>query len=273
MKLLERSMQLYKASAENTSAPMLPNTWTTALALYTRAVFTGLDKVVQHYNSAKLFYKENPAVADFLDGLSFAAGDCGFMLKGNVVYSRELSNPKKARSAYSPSANSAFRAPARLGGIGWQKEVFFAMKLGYAIDGVPSEHVHILKKFAGSGNLYSNLPVLYPSAQYAELTSGHIKNPIDVISYVLDIDFKPLTMERLYVTSYTCGVNAMEVYLPAEDKVAILPAELVKMLTIQDIVAIVLNDNILCLHDKPLHELCGKYGVYWKGALNLYDAD
>ena len=152
------------------------------------------------------------------------------------------------------------------------KRGFLCYEVGYVVEGVPSEHVHILRKYADSGNLYSNLPALYPETQYLELTSGHIKDPINLISEVLDIDFTPLSMERLYVPSYTCGSDAMEVYLPAEDKVTVFPAELVELLTTHDIFAIALEGNILCLNGKPLHELCGKYGVYWKGSLNLYDA-
>jgi len=253
VKLLELGMRLYNSDIdESAGIPFFPTSWTTALALYTRAAFPGLEQVIQKYNSPKMFYKENPAVAGFLYSLRFATEDCEFKLKENVVYSRDT---------------------ALKTGSGWKKEVFFAMRLGYAIEGVPSEHVHILQKFLTSGNLYSNLPALYPAPQYSELTSGHIKNPINLISDILNVDFTPLGMDRLYVPSYTCGSGAMEVYLPAEDKVAVFPDALVKMLTTQDIFAITLKNNILCLNNKPLHELCGKFGVYWKGALNLFDAN
>jgi len=272
MKLLERSMLLNNTSAdENSSAPFYPKTWTTALALYALDAFSGLHNILPNYNSPRLFYKENNPVADFLSGLRFEYSERGFKLKDNVVYSNEIAKKKTVRSANS-SSNSA-PPSARLCGAGWQKEIFFVMKLGYALEGVPSEHVYILTKYIESGNLYSNLPVLYPSAAYAELTSGHIDKPIDVISDVLNVDYEPLTMDRLFVPSYTCGAGAIEVYLPSEDKVAVLPQSLVDRLTPQDLFEITLKDNILCLHDKPLHELCGKFGVYSKGALNLYDAD
>lgn len=253
MKLLERSMLLYNTTAdENTSTPFYPKTWTTALALYTLDAFSGLHNVLPNYNSPRLFYKENSPVTDFLNGLSFENCECGFKLKDNVVYSNEITKKKPTN---------------------FLKEIFFVMKLGYALEGVPSEHVYILTKYMESDNLYSNLPALYPQAAYAELTSGHINNPINVISDVLNVDYGPLTVERLFVPSYTCGIGAMEVYLPSEDKVAVLPKSLVDKLTARDLFEITLRDNILCLHDKPLHELCGKFGVYSKGALNLYDAD
>ena len=252
MKLLEKGMQLYKNTInENISAPFFPNKWTTALAMYIRSAFPNLVKVIQKYNSARVFYKDNPAVDDFLGGLKFENSDCEFLLKDNVVYSDVITNKKP---------------------IGWQKEVFFAMKVGFVIPSVPSQHIHILQKFVVSGNLYSNLPLLYPDAQYAELTSGYIKNPIELISDILDVEFLPLSMDRLYVPSYTCGKDAMEVYLPTEDKVAVFPAELIDRLTTQDIFSIRLKNNMLHLNDKPLHELCGKFGVYEKGSMNLFNA-
>lgn len=246
-------MLLNNTSADKkSSVPFFPSTWTTALALYTLDAFSGLHNVLSSYNSPKLFYKENKPVTDFFNGLRFENAGYEFKYKDNVIYTNEIIKKKPA--------------------VGWQKEVFFAMKLGYALEGVPSEHVYILTKYIESGNIYSNLPVLYPSTAYAELTSGHINNPIDVISDVLNIDYKPLTIDRLFVPSYTCGTDAMEVYLPAIDKVAVLPQSLVDKLTIQNLFEITLKDKILCLHDKPLHELCGKFGIYSKGALNLCDA-
>lgn len=254
MKLLERSMLLYNTSVdETTSAPFYPKTWTTALALYTLDAFSGLNNVLSDYNNPRLFYKENAPVAEFLNRLRFENAECRFKMKNNVVYSYEITKKNSKNN--------------------WLKEVFFVMKLGYALEGVPSEHVYILTKYMESGNLYSNLPALYPKIAYAELTSGHIHNPIDVINHVLDVDYEPLTMERLLVPSYTCGGDAMEVYLPSEDKVAVLPKALTDKLTTQDLFEITLKNNILCLHDKPLHELCGKFGVYQKGALNLCYVD
>jgi hypothetical protein len=259
MKLLELGTQLYNTTInKKTVNPFFPFKWTTALACYTCAAFPGLDGVLKRYNNPKPFYRENTAVTDFFNGLRLERGDGEFKIVDNVIYSNEIKNNQTVSTDF-PEA-------------GWQREVFFAMKNGYAIEGVPSEHVFILLKYAASGNLYSNLPVLYPSAKYKELTSGYIENPIDIISDVLNINYTPLSMDRLYVPSYTCGEDAMEVYLPAIEMVAVFPATLVEMLTIQDIFAVTLNKNILCLNEKPLHELCGKYGIYPKGALDLYNA-
>jgi len=259
MKLLELGMRLSNTTAdEKTAKPFFPFIWTTALACYTLAAFPGLDGVLKKYNNPKPFYRENIAVTDFFNGLRLEHGEGSFRITDNVLHSNEIRDDVPAFIDF-PSA-------------GWQREVFFAMKNGYAIEGVPSEHIFILKKYADSGNLYSDLPALYPAAKYAELTSGYINNPIDVISDVFNVNFTPLSMEKLYVPSYTHGSGAMEVYLPAIEKVALFPAELIEMLTMQDIFTITLEKNILCLNGKPLHELCGKYGVYSKNALDIYNA-
>jgi len=260
MKLLELGMRLHNTTVdENAAAPFFPLIWTTALACYTRSTFPGLDEVLKRYNNPKPFYRENTAIADFFTSLRLEYADCEFRLIDNVMFANEIIDGQ-------PGFLNVPEA-------GWRREVFFAMKNGYAIPGVPSEHVSILLKYAASGNIYSDLPALYPTAKYMEFTSGHIKNPIGVISDILNVDYTPLSMDRLYVPSYTYGAGAMEVYLPAIEKVAVFPAALVEMLTTQDIFAITLSKNILCLNNKPLHELCGKYGIYSKGALNLFDAD
>ena len=109
MKLLERGMLLYNTIAdESCSVPFVPNTWTTALAAYTRVVFPGLEKVIQKYNSPRVFYKENPAIAGFFSGLRFTKDECVFKLKDNVVYTCDS---------------------VKVSSTAWQKEVFFAMKL------------------------------------------------------------------------------------------------------------------------------------------------
>lgn len=256
MKLLELGALLKTVQEDkNIPAPFYPFKWTTALACYTRATFPGLDEVMKKYNNPKPFYRENTAITDFYNGLRLVHGEGIFSIFDNVLCSNEIDDG----TTLNPEA--------------WQREVFFAAKNGFAIESVPSEHVYILRKYAASGNLYSNLPVLYPPAKYKELTSGHIPNPIDVISDILNVDYTPLSMDRLYVPSYTCGTGAVEIYLPAIEKVAVFPESLVEILTTYDIFAITFNNNILSLNGKPLHELCGKHGVYWKGALNLVDAD
>ncbi len=223
---------------------VVPNKLTISLAKYIEYMFPIVTKISKVYDFPKEFYNKCKPVDYFLDSLKFHYQDVDFCLDGNNVYTKYSHDDLKS-------------------------EIFFCMRNGVCYEGVPSSLYFYCRKYMDTFFPISYLPKVLPEDTFKDLTSGFFKNPISLISSIIGRPFNIITQENLYVPGKKKGT--IEMYIISTDRVAIVPENILDKITLSDIQSISLHNNLLCIGHTPLHEICGKYGVYTERG--LYDID
>lgn len=239
--------------------PIGANIWTKSLSKCLEISFPNVKVIAKRYKDSLEFYNYNKPILEFLTEINFVSDpSIIFSFDGKNLYSNQL-----PQSVYTSSK--------------WQEEIFYSLIVNRSIYNIPSVHIAILEKIKSSNHyLYSDIPRIYPEKYFKELTSKYIENPISLINYILEIDYQPLTIDKIYVPSYSLlykNLQAFELYIPQEDRCVLVPETIINKLTLEDIYNIKIKDGLLKLGDIPLHTLINKRGIYHKGALNLIDVD
>jgi hypothetical protein len=98
---------------------------------------------------------------------------------------------------------------------------------------------------------------------FDELAYGNLGDPLMIMSCILGVDVDLVTTENLIVVQ---NDREADMYIPATDCVAIIPAEDINVLSEDDVYSIVKGDKYLMLNGKPLHTYFGKAGIYAAGS-------
>jgi len=212
--------------------------WTIAISLLLKKSFNTLDiNVLQSYESSTTFYKENKVIVDFLNSFKFEVGE--FHIEGDIIYL-----PSK------PHKN-------------WKEEVFYCMKISNPIIGVPSSIVYILNIFKQGKYFLAELPRAIPSKFMERLIT--LENAIEVVSFIMGVDFIPLTSSRIFVPSS----DAIEVYIMNVDRVALMHKDSISS---SDMFNIEYKNKELYIGYTPLYKILGYKGMYFNSVYDLYHA-
>lgn len=236
-------LQLKKTSKIEHSV-ITSNKLTISLTKYIEYMFPTVTSISKYYDISEDFYNKCKPIDYFLNNLNFYYKDVDFYLDGNNVYTKYPYDNLKI-------------------------EIFFSIKNGVFYEGVPSSLYFYCKKYVNTFYPLSYLPKILPENIFKDLTSGFFKNPIGLISSIIERPFNIITQENLYVPGKKKGT--IEMYIISTDRVAIVPESILNKITLSDIQSIVVYNNLLCIGRTPLHEICGKYGIYTERG--LYDID
>lgn len=144
-------------------------------------------------------------------------------------------------------------------------EVFYACKLGYYYDGIPSKLVYILNKAVKNhGKDFPNLTInsaisllrTYASAQYKY--EGKTLEVKDVLDNVFGTSVQLLTTAKMKIK---VGDN-WEVFIPDVERVAIMPDDIASMISYGDCdkLSFDINKGIM-LGDVPVRTMNGRVGI------------
>lgn len=144
-------------------------------------------------------------------------------------------------------------------------EVFYACKLGYYYDGIPSKLVYILNKAVKNcGRDFANLTVnsavnllrTYASAQYRY--DGSTICVKDVLDNVFGKSVDLLTTAKMKIKTG----DVWEVFIPDVERVALMPDDIASMISYGDCdkLSFDINKGIM-LGDVPVRTMNGRVGI------------
>jgi len=142
-----------------------------------------------------------------------------------------------------------------------REEYFYSAKLGLVSPEVPAKLIFLIKKALSYGSANFLMKIALEKDLKDIFSRGYLCDDITVRDVICNItgdkDYLPLAEGRYKVANS----ENFDVYVAAEDAVALLPKKLGEALSFEDISNIKLEKKELTLAGRPLAQLAGYLGV------------
>jgi hypothetical protein len=207
-------------------------------------------------------YKRSDGVKDTTEGLYVKALPTPTQLmlaeqlkafRPQLMYNLNATNSPK--SFFAAELELAHETP-----VEWQPNVFWMLKLGYYVEGVPCEITAVVEWLDNTYGTVNALANAFTPAQILKLFGGQencIMSMKDMVSRILDRSFTPI---RDIVYKVPNG-DIYDVYIESTDRIALMQASLADKLEHADIESITEEKGVLCLGTRPVATLLGGVGA------------
>lgn len=144
-----------------------------------------------------------------------------------------------------------------------KEEIFYALKLGFFFEGVPTKLTYLLK-LGAKAHKYPNVMISSLNANQFDkyLTANHIVGKITILDIINSIYGHKCELLGKY-KKRVVNNQAVEYYVPNTDRVLVVSPETAEYLsTAEDINALnYVKDVGVCIRDIPVRTLGGKIGL------------